>query len=70
MLSGSVANVPAVLLEQLKPGGRLLAIVGQEPMMRAQVITQVGQGRFETAEPWDVVVPRLQNFPEPSRFQF
>ncbi len=70
VLSGSVASVPAILLEQLKPGGRLLAIVGQEPMMRCQVITQVSSGRFETAEPWDAVVPRLHNFPEPSRFHF
>ena len=70
VLSGSVASVPAALLEQLKPGGRLLAIVGQEPMMRAQVTTRVGDGRYETAEPWDAVVPRLRNFPEPSRFNF
>jgi protein-L-isoaspartate(D-aspartate) O-methyltransferase len=35
MLSGSVNAVPQVLLDQLAPGGRLLAIVGDEPMMRA-----------------------------------
>ena len=70
LLSGSVAAVPPALLQQLKPGGRLFAIVGGEPMMRAQVITRVGEGRFETASPWDAIVPRLQNFPEPSPFQF
>ncbi|RCW72586.1 protein-L-isoaspartate O-methyltransferase family protein [Pseudorhodoferax soli] len=70
LLSGSVAAVPPALLQQLKPGGRLFAIVGGEPMMRAQVITRAGEGRFETTSPWDAVVPRLQNFPEPSPFQF
>ncbi|HVR55087.1 MAG TPA: protein-L-isoaspartate O-methyltransferase [Pseudorhodoferax sp.] len=70
LLSGSVAAVPPALLQQLKPGGRLFAIVGDEPMMRAQVVTRAGDSRFETASPWDAIVPRLQNFPEPSPFQF
>ena len=26
--------------------------------------------RFETSQPWDVVVPRLRHFPEPSSFKF
>ena len=38
MLSGSVPGVPQVLLNQLSIGGRLLAVVGEEPMMRASVI--------------------------------
>ncbi len=70
VLSGSVAAVPPALLAQLKPGGRLFAIVGHEPMMRAHVVTRVGESQFETAQPWDAIVPRLQNFPEPSPFQF
>ncbi|MFT3721311.1 protein-L-isoaspartate O-methyltransferase family protein [Pseudorhodoferax sp.] len=70
LLSGSVAAVPQALLAQLKPGGRLFAIAGSEPIMRAQVITHAGDGRYETATPWDAIVPRLLNFPEPSAFQF
>src|SRR4051812_27896876 len=35
LLSGSVAEVPRAMLAQLKPGGRLAAIVGQLPIMRA-----------------------------------
>lgn len=70
VLSGSVAEVPPALLALLAPGGRLVAIVGQEPVMRATVVTRVGDASFQTAQPWDTVAPRLQNFPEPSRFQF
>lgn len=70
VLSGSVAEVPAALLDQLKVGGRLFAIVGQEPVMRAQYITRSGDKAFETTSPWDTIAPRLQNFPEPSRFRF
>ncbi len=70
VLSGSVAEVPPALLDQLKVGGRLFAIVGYEPVMRAHYITRSGDKTFETKTPWDTIAPRLQNFPEPSRFRF
>jgi protein-L-isoaspartate(D-aspartate) O-methyltransferase len=70
VLSGSVAEVPAALLSQLKVGGRLSAIVGFEPVMRATLITRTGETTFTTTQPWDTVAPRLANFPEPSRFHF
>ena len=69
VLSGSVAVVPKALLEQLKPSGRLFAVVGEEPMMRATIVTR-GDSGFTTSQPWDTVAPRLQNFAEPSRFTF
>ena len=70
VLSGSVAEVPPALLAQLKVGGRLAAIVGFEPVMRATFITRTGETTCTTAQPWDTVAPRLAHFPEPSRFQF
>ena len=70
VLSGSVAEVPPALLAQLKVGGRLVAIVGDEPVMRATVVTRTSDTDFKTAQPWDTVAPRLQNFPEPERFTF
>jgi protein-L-isoaspartate(D-aspartate) O-methyltransferase len=70
VLSGSVAEVPSELLDLLKTGGRLFAIVGDAPVMRATVVRRVGPATFHTEQPWDVSAARLQNFPEPSRFQF
>jgi len=70
LLSGSVAEVPRSLLEQLAVGGRLAAIVGEEPMMRATLITRTGQNSFVTAQPWDTNAPRLLGFAEPSAFHF
>ena len=70
VLSGSVAKVPQNLLGSLNIGGRLAAIVGDEPMMRAHFVTRVSEGKWETTQPWDMVVPRLLNFPEPTRFSF
>ena len=70
VLSGSVAEVPQHLLKQLKLGGRLLAIVGEEPVMRANIITRKGEQQWQTSEPWDTMAPRLQGFPEHNRFSF
>jgi protein-L-isoaspartate(D-aspartate) O-methyltransferase len=70
ILSGSVAEVPDQLLRLLNTGGRLGAIVGDEPVMRATVVTKAPDGSFSTAQGWDTVAPRLRNFPERSRFEF
>ena len=70
VLSGSVAEIPPALLASLAPGGRLAAIVGYEPMMRATIVTRTGDAAYQTAQPWDTVAPRLLHFPEPSRFSF
>jgi protein-L-isoaspartate(D-aspartate) O-methyltransferase len=70
LLGGSVAEVPQVLLDQLAVGGRLMAITGDEPMMRATLITRTGTSSFTTAQPWDTNAPRLGSFAEPSAFRF
>jgi len=70
VLSGSVFEVPADLLALLKTGGRLLAIVGQEPIMRATLVRRSGPANYSTEQPWDTAAPRLRGFPEASRFQF
>jgi protein-L-isoaspartate(D-aspartate) O-methyltransferase len=70
VLSGSVARIPQGLLGSLNIGGRLSAIVGNEPMMRTHFVTRVSEGQWETTQPWDTVAPRLLNFPEPSPFNF
>lgn len=70
VLSGSVASVPAFLLNLLKPGGRLVAIVGQEPVMRATLYTCVAVGQCRSEVLFDTVAPRLDGFGEPARFSF
>jgi protein-L-isoaspartate(D-aspartate) O-methyltransferase len=69
VLSGSVASVPEMLTAKLKVGGRLAAIVGQEPVMRMTLITRTEDG-FVTTQPWDAIAPRLAGFAEPTKFNF
>jgi len=70
MLSGSVATVPQVLLEQLKVGGRLAAIVGDEPVMRARLYARTAAAAWSQTDLFDTVAQRLDGFPEPDRFVF
>ena len=70
VLSGSVSEVPQALLDLLKTGGRLVAVVGEEPVMRVNVITRTSDVGLATAQPWDYSAPRLLNFPQASSFRF
>ncbi|HSM20795.1 MAG TPA: protein-L-isoaspartate O-methyltransferase [Rubrivivax sp.] len=70
LLSGSVAEVPTALLAQLKVGGRLAAIVGELPMMRARLFQRVGEAAWSDIDLFDTVAPRLEGFDEPARFRF
>jgi protein-L-isoaspartate(D-aspartate) O-methyltransferase len=70
VLGGSVAEVPQALLQQLKVGGRLLAIVGQEPVMVATLYTRTADAAWSSKALWDHTAPRLQGFTEPTRFKF
>lgn len=70
VLGGSVAEVPQALLDQLKVGGRLIAIVGTGPVMQATLFTRTGERQFSSTERWDTSAPALQNFARPSRFHF
>ncbi len=70
VLSGSVVQVPQALLAQLKVGGRLVAIVGEQPIMCAQLVRRTGETTWVTSDLFDTVAPRLNGFGEPTRFKF
>ncbi len=70
VLSGSVARVPAEMLNLLKPTGRLLAVVGEEPVMQTTLIQRHADGSSHARVLWDVVIPRLHGFTENSAFHF
>jgi protein-L-isoaspartate(D-aspartate) O-methyltransferase len=70
LLSGSVAAVPRALLQQLKVGGRLAAIVGELPIMQARLYTRMGDDAWSEVDLFDTVAPRLDGFDEPGRFRF
>ena len=70
VLSGSVAHIPQALLDQLKVGGRLLAVVGEAPLMQARLVTCVSEGRFQSVNLFETSIPPLRNLPARGKFVF
>jgi protein-L-isoaspartate(D-aspartate) O-methyltransferase len=69
LLSGSVPEEPTALLHRLAPGGRLLAVVGDAPLMHARVWTRRDAG-FSSRILFETVIPPLRNAKSPERFSF
>lgn len=70
VISGGIPEVPEAILKQLRLGGRLAAIVGTAPVMRAQLITCTGEGIYNTVNMFETVVPALENFSAAPAFSF
>ena len=66
LLSGAITTVPDTLIYQLKPGGRLLAIVGEAPAQRATLLLRDAGGAVFT-QPWDAEAPMLRGLLAPER---
>ena len=70
LLSGSVGEIPQAMLAQLKVGGRLLAVVGEAPLMQARLVTCVAEGRYQSVNLFETSIPRLRNLAERDKFVF
>jgi len=68
VFSGSVPQVPAAVLKQLRVGGRLAAVVGTAPVMEAQLITCVADGVFNSINLFETVLPPLDGASATSGF--
>ena len=70
VLTGSTPVLPRSLLEQLAPGGRLFAVVGEAPAMEARIVTCSAPGACSSADLFETVIEPLVNAERPSRFRF
>ncbi|MDD5329154.1 MAG: protein-L-isoaspartate O-methyltransferase [Sulfuricella sp.] len=70
VLTGSVPVLPQVFLASLKVGGRLFAVVGEAPVMEAQLITRVAEDAYRTTNLFETSIPPLKNAMQPQRFVF
>lgn len=60
LVTGSVPVVPDALKYQLRIGGRLVVVVGQNPVMTACRITRSSAASFETVGLFDTVIKPLR----------
>jgi protein-L-isoaspartate(D-aspartate) O-methyltransferase len=70
IVSGGLPALPPGLPEQLKVGGRLAAIVGEPPVMTAQIVTRVTDDGYDTLKLFETNVKLLRNAWRPSTFRF
>lgn len=70
LLSGSTPILHEAFFRQLKPGGRVFAIVGDAPAMTAKLFRFSAPGACAVTSLFETVVKPLVNAPAPARFAF
>ncbi|MCK7580732.1 MAG: protein-L-isoaspartate O-methyltransferase [Chromatiales bacterium] len=69
-VTGSLPVVPVGFRNNLAIGGRLAVIVGDDPVMEAQIVTRLSATGFETQSLFDTRIPPLRNALTPEKFVF
>ncbi len=70
VLTGSTPVLPDSWFRQLKPGGRLFAVVGDAPVMTARLARWSAPGAIVQLDLFETVIAPLKNAPQPARFVF
>ncbi|HYC35720.1 MAG TPA: protein-L-isoaspartate O-methyltransferase [Usitatibacter sp.] len=70
VLGGSTPVLPQAFLDRLRPGGRLFAVLGDAPVMKAVVVRQPMPGSFQHVEIFETMLKPLVNAAQPPRFRF
>jgi protein-L-isoaspartate(D-aspartate) O-methyltransferase len=70
VLTASTPVLPRAFLDRLAPGGRLFAVVGDAPVMKATLVSQPQAGSFRNLELFETLLKPLVNAPQPPRFRF
>lgn len=70
MMSGSLPVMPDAFLRQLRTGGRILAVIGEAPVMSACMITRVSEDAWDTVKLFETSIKPLRNAEKPSAFRF
>ena len=70
VITGSMPVLPRAFLERLAPGGRLFAVLGDPPVMKATLVRQPSPGSHPATELFETLLKPLVNAPQPSRFRF
>jgi len=70
VLTGSMPVLPDDFVRQLNPGGRVFAVVGDRPVMTAQLVRWVAPGAVSTRSLFETALDPLKNAATPARFEF
>jgi protein-L-isoaspartate(D-aspartate) O-methyltransferase len=70
VLTGSTPVLAERFFEQLRPGGRVFAVVGEKPAMKARLTHWNGPTARVPRDLFETVILPLRNAPQPARFVF
>ena len=70
VLTGSTPVLPRAFLEQLNPGARLFAVVGEAPAMQASLAFCTAPGAWRSVDLFETVIRPLANAEQGRRFRF
>jgi protein-L-isoaspartate(D-aspartate) O-methyltransferase len=70
IVTGSLPILPESFQKSLNPGGRLLVVVGDPPIMAARLVTCVFPGVYHAVDLFETYIPALKNAAQPERFVF
>lgn len=70
VITGSLPVLPAAFQNSLKTGGRLIAVVGDAPVMEAQKVVRAGPDAYSATGLFETCIPPLRNAQQPGRFVF
>jgi len=70
VLTGSTPLLPDDFGGQLNPGGRLFAVVGEAPVMKAQIGRWIAPGALTNRVVFETMLEPLKNAATPARFEF
>jgi protein-L-isoaspartate(D-aspartate) O-methyltransferase len=69
-ITGSLPILPKHFQHSLAAGGRMVAIVGQSPVMEVQLITRLADNQWSTKALFETDFPALLNAEQPPQFIF
>jgi protein-L-isoaspartate(D-aspartate) O-methyltransferase len=70
VLTGSTPLLSEALVRRLRAGGRLFAVVGEAPVMEAQLVTCSAPGAYRSVTLFETCIKALTNAPHPAAFVF
>jgi protein-L-isoaspartate(D-aspartate) O-methyltransferase len=70
VIGASTPILPQAFLDRLSPSGRLFAVVGDPPVMKAVIVRQPSHGVFQHTELFETILKPLVNAAQPPRFRF
>lgn len=70
VLTGSTPLLSDALVRRLRMGGRLFAVVGEAPVMQAQLVSCNAPGAYRSVTLFETCIKALVNAPHPAAFVF